>query len=164
MTKTPLGGEKTGPNPTDRAKWGTKRSVLTDAVRVPLGVAVGGGNTHEKQLVAETLQSVPVNPPKPAPRTKQNLCADKGYDYPDARRLLRGWGYTADITSRGKEEPERKQVPRYRPRPQVVEHAHCWLNPFRRVLIRREKKTENYVAFLHFTSAWFGSRAGGILG
>src|SRR5947209_1574782 len=30
MTKAPLGGEKTGPNPTDRGKSGVKRSVLTD--------------------------------------------------------------------------------------------------------------------------------------
>src|SRR3954452_1875141 len=29
MTKAPLGGEKTGPNPTDRGKLGTKRSVVT---------------------------------------------------------------------------------------------------------------------------------------
>ena len=29
MTKAPLGGENTGPNPTDRGKGGTKRHVLT---------------------------------------------------------------------------------------------------------------------------------------
>jgi hypothetical protein len=38
MTKAPLGGEETGPNPTDRAKDGTKRSVLVDAHGVPLAV------------------------------------------------------------------------------------------------------------------------------
>ncbi len=38
MTKAPLPGtEKTGPNPTDRAKQGTKRSILVDAHGVPLG-------------------------------------------------------------------------------------------------------------------------------
>ena len=36
----PLGGEKTGPNPTDRGKLGTKRSVVTDARGIPVGVAV----------------------------------------------------------------------------------------------------------------------------
>ena len=30
ITKAPLGGKKTGPNPTDRAKSGTKRSLLVD--------------------------------------------------------------------------------------------------------------------------------------
>ena len=48
-SKAPLGGEKTGPNPTDRAKSGTKRSLLTDGAGVRLGVAVDRANTHDKQ-------------------------------------------------------------------------------------------------------------------
>jgi transposase len=40
MTKAPLGGERTGKNPTDRGKLGTKRSVLTEAAGVPVGLAV----------------------------------------------------------------------------------------------------------------------------
>jgi putative transposase len=42
MTKTPLGGERTGKNPTDRGKLGVKRSVATDCRGVPLGIAVAG--------------------------------------------------------------------------------------------------------------------------
>ena len=30
MTKAPLGGQKTGPNPTDRGKGGAKHSLLTE--------------------------------------------------------------------------------------------------------------------------------------
>ncbi len=37
MTKAPLGGEKTGPNPTDRGKSGVKRSLLTEGHGVPIG-------------------------------------------------------------------------------------------------------------------------------
>ena len=157
-------GKKTGPNPTDRAKSGTKRSLLTDGAGVPLGVAVSGANTHDKRLVEETLQSVPVKRPKPTRRKRQNLCADKGYDYPDVRQLLRDWGYTAHIKSRGEEESERKQIPGYRARRWVVERTHSWFNRFRRLLIRWEKKAENYVAFVHFACAWVTFRAAGILG
>jgi transposase len=39
MTKAPLGGEATGPNPTDRAKSGVKRSLLTEGHGIPLGLA-----------------------------------------------------------------------------------------------------------------------------
>jgi putative transposase len=48
MTKAPLGGEDVGPNPTDRAKQGAKRSILTDAAGVPLGLAVAdrGDSQH----------------------------------------------------------------------------------------------------------------------
>ena len=35
MTQAPLGGVGTGPNPTDRAKSGTKRGVLTEGKGVP---------------------------------------------------------------------------------------------------------------------------------
>ncbi len=31
MTKSPLGGAKTGPNPTDRGQSGVQRSLLTEA-------------------------------------------------------------------------------------------------------------------------------------
>jgi putative transposase len=157
-------GKKTGPNPTDRAKSGTKRSLLTDGAGVPLGVAVSGANTHDKRLVEETLQSVPVKRPKPTRRKRQNLCADKGYDYPDVRQLLRDWGYTAHIKSRGEEKSERKQIPGYRTRRWVVERTHSWFNRFRRLLIRWEKKVNNYVALLHFACAWVTFRAVGIFG
>ena len=36
MTKAPLGGEKTGKNPTDRAKSGVERSLLTEGHGVQL--------------------------------------------------------------------------------------------------------------------------------
>jgi putative transposase len=39
MTKAPLGGQKTGKNPTDRAKQGTKPSLMTEANGIPLGLA-----------------------------------------------------------------------------------------------------------------------------
>lgn len=67
MTKAPLGGGNTRPNPTDRAKLGTKRSLLTDGVGVPLGLAVSGANTHDKRLVKPTFKSMPIEWPKPTP-------------------------------------------------------------------------------------------------
>ena len=57
--KAPLGGEKTGPNPTDRGKKGSKRSVLTDGRGVPLGLVVGGANTNDHKLLRQTLESIP---------------------------------------------------------------------------------------------------------
>ena len=49
MTKAPLGGGKTGPNPTDRGKAGTKRSVLTDGRGLPLSLVTAGANRHDKK-------------------------------------------------------------------------------------------------------------------
>jgi putative transposase len=36
---------------------------------------------------------------------------------------------------------------------QTVERTHSWMNRFRRLLIRWEKKADNYLAFVHFACA-----------
>ena len=164
MTKAPLGGEVTGKNPTDRAKIGTKRSLLTDGRGVPVGLEVSGANTHDKRLLEPTLNSVPVQRPKPTAARPQHFCADKGYDYPNVRALIANWGYTAHIKSRGQECEARRQLPGYRARRWVVERTHSWMNRFRRLLIRWEKKAKNYLAFLHLACAYITLRAAGVLG
>ena len=109
MTKAPLGGEKTGKNPTDRGKIGTKRSVLTDGQGVPVGLAVSGANVHDKRLVRETIESIPVERPKVTPKKPQNICQEKGYDYPDVRELVAEFGYTAHIPARGSDPAKQKK-------------------------------------------------------
>ena len=52
----------------------------------------------------------------------------------------------------------------YRARRWVVERAHSWMNRFRRILIRWEKKAANYLALLHFACAWITFRAADLLG
>ena len=42
LQKRLLGEKSTGPNPTDRVKSGTKRSILVDGKGLPLGVCVDG--------------------------------------------------------------------------------------------------------------------------
>src|SRR5260221_1938524 len=68
MTKAPLGGPKTGPNPTDRAK-GAERSLLTDAAGIPIGLDHGGANRNDHKLLKRTLDSVPIErlPVQPPP-------------------------------------------------------------------------------------------------
>lgn len=163
MTKAPLGGEGTGANPTDRGKKGTKRSVLTEGDGIPLSVVVDGANRHDKTLVQRTLEAIIIERPSPE-EVKQNMCMDKGYDYPDIKKLVEEHGYTAHIRARGEESTEKKQLPGYRARRWVVERTHSWMNRFRRLLIRWEKKCENYIAMLHFACAWITFRASGLFG
>jgi putative transposase len=164
MTKSPLGGEGTGKNPTDRSKIGTKRSLWTDGEGIPLGVAVSGANTHDKRLVDATLMSSPIDRPEPTKKRPQNLCLDKGYDYEDVRQSVADYGYTAHIPHRGEEQSARKKIPGYRARRWVVERTHSWMNRFRRLLIRWEKKVANYKGLLHFACAWIALRAAGVFG
>jgi len=96
MTKAPLGGEKTGPNPTDRAKRGTKRSVLVDEHGVPLGLVVSGANTPDGQLLEATLTSGPVERPQPT-ETPQHLCLDKAYSDAPSAEVAEAHGYVLHV-------------------------------------------------------------------
>jgi putative transposase len=141
-----LGGKKTGPNPTDRGKLGVKRSVLTDARGVPIGVAIEGANRHDCKLVEATLQSIAI--PRPPPEAgPQNICLDKGYDYDFVRDLVVQAHDIPHVRARGEDVPDAR-TEGYKPRRWVVERSHSWMNRFRRILVRWERKAANYLAML----------------
>jgi putative transposase len=102
--------------------------------------------------------------------TTTYICLDKGYDYPEVYELLEEYGYTMHICKRGGEEynngnkKKKKRIPKYRARRWVVERTHSWMNRFRRLLIRWEKKENNYIAILHFACAWMTYNRGGVFG
>ena len=166
MTKAPLGRGATGKNPTDRAKMGTKRSILTDAVGIPLAVAVEGANRHDSRLLVATLDGLIVarpvaeeeEEPDSEQQQQQHLCLDAAYDSEEVREELEARGYEphnispADKKKRGERKGARRH-PGGRARRWVVERAHSWLNRSRRLLVRWEKKTENYLAFIHLACA-----------
>jgi hypothetical protein len=77
----------TSSNPTDRGKLGTKRNVLTDQLGIPLSVVITSGNTHDMKAATDTLDSVVVE----RPLKKQNLCLDKGYDFPKILDSVHWW-------------------------------------------------------------------------
>ncbi len=56
-----------------------------------------------------------------------------------------------------------KQEVGFKARRWVVERTHSWMNRFRRILTRWEKKLENYLGFLHLACALITYRAAGLL-
>jgi transposase len=137
--------------------------VLTDAAGVPIGVAVAGANVHDQKLVEETLGSIAVRRPRPKPRRRQHLCADKGYDSKAVRQAAKRRRYVAHIPIKG-EPPSTRTRRRAKARRWVVERTHSWTNRARRLLIRWEKKVANYLAFLHLQFALTALRAAMVLG
>ncbi len=128
-------------------------------------MAIAGANAHDKTLVELTLKNFAVRRPRPKPGgRKQHFCADKGYDYGDTRELLRRWAYTPHIKARGEEAQELRSNRRKRARRWVVERSYSWINRFRRLLIRWEKKADNYQAMLHLACAIITWKAAGVLG
>lgn len=159
-----MGGKKTGPNPTDRGKGGVKRSLLTEGHGVPIGVAVAGANRHDIKLLRPSLESIVVERPEPTAARPQGMCLDKGYDYDEVRDILREFGFTAHIRARGEEAKAIQREAGYKARRWVVERSHSWINRFRRLLIRWDKKPDHYLAFLHFACALIALRAAGLFG
>jgi len=158
MTKSPLGGEETGINPTDRSKRGTKRSVMTDRKGIPIGVVVSGANRHDSKLLKATLNSMPIKPPKEK-RRRPNLCLDKAYDSKKIRQMVSRRKYVGHIRKRMEEIEEKKRNPSYKARRWVVERTHSWLNRFRRLIIRWEKKIDNYLSFVYLACAVIAARS-----
>lgn len=159
MMKAPLGGENTGPNPTDRAKRGRKRSILVDEFGVPLGITIAAANVNDGKLVEQTLASVPVERPEPTEEELQHFCADKGYDSEEIRELIDALDYIDHIKSRRDEKEDQRRNPAYRARRWVVERTHSWFNRFRRLLISWDKKYINTIALHQLAAACMVFRA-----
>jgi putative transposase len=132
-------------------KKGTKRSVLVDSEGIPLSVVVSGANTHDVKLLGETLDAIIVERPEETEEQVQNLCLDAGYTghADDVTRR----GYIPHIRPRGEEKKEIENNPNFKARRWVVEVAHSWVNRFRKLLVRFEKKACNYVALVQFAFA-----------
>lgn len=165
ITKAPLGGENTGKNPTDRGKLGSKRSVQTDATGIPVGLAVGGANVHDSKLLQETIEDCLERVTKSDSDEEEHLCLDKAYDSVAIRELIETvYGYIAHVRSRGEEQRELDRKAGERARRWVVERTHSWLNRFRAILIRWDKKAQNHVAGLHLAFAYFIYNRIGVFG
>ena len=119
---------------------------------MPLGLAVEGANRNDHKLMRATIGSIPVERPAPAPDEPQGLCLDKGYDYPEVPALAEEFGFTLHLRTRGEEAQARRHA-RARARRWVVERTHSWLNRFRRILTRWEKRADTYLGMLHFALA-----------
>jgi putative transposase len=141
-----------------------KRSVLTEASGVPIGVAVDGANRNDFKMARETLESIPVPRPKPTEAHPQGLCLDKGYDYDEVRDLAAEFLYTAHIRARGEEAQAIKHEAGFKARRWVVERTHSWMNRYRRIFTRWEKKAENYLSLLHLVCAFITFKCAGLFG
>ena len=154
MTKSPLGGKKTGHNPTDRGKLGVKRSIVTDQNGIPIGFVMDGANRHDVKLARATLESIPIDRPEVKAYHRQHLCLDAGYVGDEVKDLAEEFGYTLHVRSRGEEAADIRNQTGQKARRWVVERTHSWLNRFRRILIRWEKKSSNYIAMVHLALAF----------
>jgi len=94
-------GAKTGPNPTDRHKKGSKHHMVTDANGIPLAVRLTGANRHDvTQLLPliEQIHAIAGKVGRPL-RRPASVLGDRAYDSEPHRQELWPKGHTAGAGS-----------------------------------------------------------------
>jgi len=147
-----------GKNPTDRGKKGSKESVLVDSEGGPLGVVLAAANVNDQKLLGETIEAIVIDRPEPTAEKPQHLCLDASYDNPTGRGAAETGKYTPHIVPVRKENrsPTRKRG--QKARRWVVERTLAWLCKCRGILIRYDKKDENYLGLIQLACALFWYR------
>ena len=123
-------GQKTGPNPTDRAKLGTKRHLICDGHGIPLVIQLTGANRNDSQQALALIDAIPpLQGVRGRPRNRPDcVLGDRGYDAHSIRRGLRKRRIVHFLAMRNTEHGS--GLGRFR---WVVERTFAWLNQFRRL-------------------------------
>ena len=138
-------GAQTGPNPTDRAKLGSKRHLICDGRGIPLAIQLTGANRNDSQQALALVDAIPtLQGERGRPRHRPDcVLGDRGYDAEAIRQGLRARYIVAWLAKRNTEHGS--GLGRWR---WVVERTFAWLNQFRRLRIRYEKRADIHEAFL----------------
>lgn len=151
LVAAPLGGEQTGPNPTDRAKTGSKSHLWVDQRGAPLSIHLTAANVNEITVVMDLLNA-PIVPRPSAKATVQHLCADKAYDSEPLRAKLRRRNIHPHLRKRnfgGETPPPPLEAQKHPARRWVVERTLAWLTNFRSLRVRWAKKSSNWLALIY---------------
>jgi len=139
-------GPKTGPNPTDRGKNGSKRHLIVDGQGTPLAIDHTGANVHDCEMAIPLVDAIPpVKQPRGRPRKRPDeVLADRAYDAEQKiRKPLRQRRIKPLIGKRNTPHGSGLGTFRY-----VVEAAFDWLFNQRRLRVRYEKRDDIHQAFL----------------
>jgi putative transposase len=108
---------------------------------------IAGANVVDQKLLKETIEAIVVERPD-ASEEEQHLCLDKGYDNPNGRQATAEAGYVPHIRRIGEEKVACDRSKGEKPRRWVVERTFAWLSKCRGILVRYEKKQENYLGLI----------------
>ncbi len=126
----------------------------------PLGILVEKANPAEVKLLEATLDAARVRKrrgrPARHPRQPTRLVADRAYDSNAARSLLVSRRIEPIIPKRRNNaratHQDGRRLRRYRRR-YIIERTNSWLQNFRRLVVRYERKAKNFEALVHMACA-----------
>lgn len=111
---------------------------------------------HDSLLLQDALEAVVVEPPDPREH-EQHLCLDKAFSGKPSDATARVFGYEPHCRQIGEEKRDKRGRKIKKARRWVVERTISWLNRCRGILIRYEKKAENYLGVVQLACAllWY---------
>lgn len=94
---------KTGPNPTDRARPGSKHHLATEAQGIPLALILTGANRNDVTQLLPLIEAIPpIRGKRGRPlSTPVVVQADRGYNHDKYRKPLHAAGIATQIPRRG---------------------------------------------------------------
>jgi IS5 family transposase len=118
---------------------------VVDGRGVPLAVRHTAANVHDSTMLEGMVDAVePIRRPQGRPRKRpKQLHADKAYDAKKCRKELRRRGIKSRIARKGKDSSEKLGRHRW-----VVERTLSWLNRYRRLKVRYERRADVHQTFL----------------
>lgn len=123
--------------------------MLTEGEGGPLAILVAPANAHDSTLIGGIIEAVVVE----RPPVEEHLCLDKGFDTEAAEEAVVAAGYDPHIRRIGEEHKPCDRAKGHKPRRWVVERAIAWLNRCRALLVRYDKKAENYLGLTQLACA-----------
>ena len=140
---------------TKRGK-GTKLMVLADGQGTPLGVHVEKASPSEVKLLEAALANGRIGGRRARRRRPKRLIADRGYDSNPLRALLVRRDIEPIIPARRNNRvathQDGRKLRRYKRR-WIIERTNSWLQNFRRLVVRYERKVKNFEALVHLACA-----------
>lgn len=118
---------------------------MVDRGGLPLAALLSGANRHDTMVFEDLLDGVsPIKQPNGRRRKRPaKLHADKAYDIPRCRTALSRRHIRIRIARKGVDSSARLGRHRW-----VVERTLAWLNRYRRLTIRYERRADIHQAFL----------------
>jgi transposase len=153
------GGEKVAR--TVRGTPGSRFHLLVEAGGLPLEILLGPGNENEQRYLLPLLDQLAAAGLQPG-----ELWADRGYASRAHEQALQERQIQSRISQprragdpipaqlvgrevwRGKKRRVKTRDPQARHR-WAIERTNAWLKSMRRIATRRDRKADNYLAFLH---------------
>jgi transposase len=118
---------------------------VVDRGGIPLATLLTGANRHDSVVFEQLLDAIPPIKQANGRRRKRpgKGHADKGYDIPRCRAALRRRHIRVRIARKGIDSSQRLGRDRW-----VVERTLAWLNRYRRLTVRYERRADIHDAFL----------------